>query len=336
MKKVLFAAATLAAGVATAPQMAAAQEAVTSSNATMTLGGVARFGVGYNEDRAEESIIISRFRLNVNAAIETDAGVRFAATVRGQSDENADGTAGILTFGGARFQVSSGGLRLRVGNISGVFDDSGTIRPFSDTGLEGQVGMVSSFGFPGPAFGNASNNNGILVNYNVGDFSVAASYVDSNQNVKGDEDIQFGVGYSYGGMKFGALVGRTDTAAIAAVLGADGVETSAAVAAAENDYWLLSARGSFGEFGFAAVVGENDNNGSGEVAYGFSVDYDLSAATNVKFVYNGGGVADNAGNDDGYAIGVSHNLGAGASLKGFIGQNNSGSTIADLGVSFNF
>jgi len=319
MKKVLFAAATLAAGVATAPQMAAAQEAVTSSNATITLGGVARFGVGYNEDRAEESIIISRFRLNVNAAIETDAGVRFAATVRGQADENADGTAGPLTFGGARFQVSSGGLRLRVGNISGVFDDSGTIKPFSDVGLEGTIGMVSSFGFPGPAFGNGANNNGILVNYNIGDFSVAASHVEDNQNVDGNEDTQFGVGYSFGGYHVGAVVGQTTTDEDV-----------------DNDYYLLSFRGSVGDFGFAAVVGENDNNGSDEVAYGFAVDYDLSAATNIKFVYNGGGVADVAGNDDGYAIGVSHKLGAGASLKGFIGQNNSGSTVADLGVTFNF
>ncbi|MEP5731592.1 MAG: porin [Sulfitobacter sp.] len=317
MKKILFATAALVAGGISAPQIASAQS-VSAGNAEITLGGYARFGVGYNEDRAEESIIISRFRLNINAAVELDSGVRLAATVRGQSDENSDGTAGALTFGGARFQVSSGGLRVRVGNISGVFDDSGTIRPFADVGLEGQVGMVSSFGFPGPAFGNGSANNGVLVNYNFGDLKLAASYVADNQNTNGDEDVQFGVGYSFGDYNIGALVGRTETAA-----------------GADNDYYLLSLDGSIGAFGFAAVVGENDNTSS-DTAYGFSVNYDIGAATNIQLVYNGGGVADLPGNDDGVAVGFTHQLGAGARVQGFIGQNNSGSTIADLGVRFNF
>jgi len=316
MKKVLFATAAIVAGGITAPTVASAQS-VSAGNAEITLGGYARFGVGYNEDRAEESIIISRFRLNINAAVETDGGVRLAATVRGESNENADGTAGALTFGGARFQISSGGLRVRLGNISGVKDDSSTIRPFSDVGLEGTIGMVSSFGFPSPAFNNASNNNGLLVNYTIGDLKLAASYVADNQNVNGTEDMQFGIGYSFGGYNIGAVIGEQETAGVS------------------EDYYLLSLDGSVGDFGFAAVVGENNLN-SDDTAYGFSVDYDISAATNIKFVYNGGGVADLPGNDDGVAIGFTHQLGAGSRVQGFIGQNNAGSTVADLGVRFNF
>ncbi len=320
MKKVLFASTALVAGAFVAPQIASAQGVTNgNSNAEVTLGGYARWGVGYNEGRAEESILISRFRLNINASVETDSGLRFAATVRGQSDEAPNGTAGALTFGGARYQISSGGLRVRFGNISGVFDDSSTIRPFSDVGLEGTIGMVTSFGFPGPAFGNDADDNGILVNYNMGDFKFAASYVADNQAIDGVEDKQIGVGYTFNGWNLGAVVGETETAA--------GVT---------NDYWLVSVDGPFGAVGFNAVVGENDNTAPGETAYGFTLDYDVGAATNIKFVYSGGGTAELAGNDDAVAIGFVHDLGSGATLRGFVGENIAGNTVADLGVRFNF
>lgn len=319
MKKVLFASTALVAGAFVAPQIASAQGVNNgNSSAEITLDGYARWGVGYNEGRAEESILISRFRLNINASVETDSGLRFAATVRGQSDENANGTAGSLIFGGARYQISSGGLRVRFGNISGVFDDSSTIRPFSDVGLEGTIGMVTSFGFPGPAFGNGSANNGILVNYNVGDFKFAASYVDESQNTAGTEDRQIGVGYTFNGWNLGAVVGESETAGVT------------------SDYWLISVDGEIGGVGVAAVVGENDLTAPGETAYGFSLDYDVGAATNVKFVYSGGGTADLAGNDDAFAIGFVHDLGSGATLRGFVGENIAGNTVADLGVRFNF
>ncbi|MGB5863861.1 MAG: porin [Sulfitobacter sp.] len=320
MKKVLFATAALVAGAVSVPHVASAQQNVTTNNAEFDITGYARFGVGYDEGRAEESIIISRFRLNLNAAVVTDGGVRFAATVRGQADENSDGTAGALTFGGARYQVSTNGLRVRIGNISGVFDDGGTIRPFEDVGLEGSIGMVDSFGFPGPAFGNSSDNNGILANYEIAGFKIAGSYVDESQNVNGTEDAQIGVGYAFGDYNVGAVVGRSETAGV------------------DSDYYLLSFDGKVGQFGFAVVVGENDLNGptGDDTAYGFSLDYDVSEATNVQFVYSGGGSADIAGNDDAYAIGVLHDLGAGATLRGFIGQDIGGDARADLGVRFNF
>lgn len=318
MKKVLFASTALVAGAFAAPQFASAQS-VTAGNADITLGGLARWGLGYNEDREQESILISRLRLNINASVETDTGLRFSAVVRGQSDENSDGTAGPLTFGGARFDVSSGGLEVRFGNISGVFDDGTTIRPFRDNGLEGQIGMVSSFGFPGPAFGNGSDNNGILARYEVGDFTVAASYVDESQNVDGIEDTQIGVGYAFGGYNIGAVYGTQDNT--------DGTDA---------DYYAVSFDGSIGDFGFGVVIGENDLNGSDEVAYGFGVDYDISAATNVSFIYSGGGTADIDGNDDAYSIGFLHDLGSGASLRGFVGQDLSGATVGDFGVRFNF
>ena len=335
MKKVLFASTALVAGAFAAPNFASAQS-VSAGNADITLSGYARWGLGYNEGRDQEAILISRFRLNINAAVETDTGIRFAATVRGQSDENSDGTAGSLVFGGARYQISSGGLRVRFGNISGVFDDSGTIRPFFDNGLEGTIGMVNTFGFPGPAFGNGSANNGVLVNYDIGDFSVAASYVDDSQNVGGVEDIQVGVGYAYNGFNFGALYGTQD----------DG---------SNDDYWLVSVDGSFGAFGFAAVIGQNNTNDTtgvvidaatgdviavgadgSDLAYGLGLDYEIGAATTVSAVYSGGGTANISGQDDQFSIGVLHDLGSGATIRGFVGQNGDGDFVGDLGVRFNF
>lgn len=327
MKKVLFASTALVAGAFAAPQFASAQS-VSAGNADITLGGYARWGLGYNEDRDQESILISRFRLDINAAVETDTGLRFAATVRGQSDENSDGTAAPLTFGGARFDVSTSGLEVRFGNISGVFDDGTTIRPFRDNGLEGQIGMATTFGFPGPAFGNGSDNNGILARYEVGDFTVAASYVDESQNVDGIEDTQIGFGYAFNGYNIGFVYGTQDNG-----IGSD------------DDYYAISFDGSIGDFGFGVIIGENELNDvleadgdidGGDLAYGFGVDYDISAATNVSFIYSGGGTADIDGNDDAYSIGFLHDLGSGATLRGFVGQNVSGATVADFGVRFNF
>lgn len=323
MKRILMATAAIAAGAIAAPQVASAQS-VSAGNADITLGGLARFGVGYNDGRAEELIIISRFRLNINAAVELPSGVRLAATVRGQADENAaTGQDNPLTFGGARYQISVGGLRVRIGNISGVFDDGSTIRPFADTGLEGAIGMVSNFGFPGPAFGNDSGDNGLLVNYDVGDLSLAVSYLNGAHSGNGIEDVQFGIGYSFGDFNVGAVIGDQETAA--------GVDN--------GDFWLVSFDGSFGAFGFNAVVGENSTGGAAvdaELAYGFALNYDVNEDTNIQFIYSDGGGTTAAPTDAQVALGFTHQLGSGSRIQGFIGEDAGGNTRADFGVRFNF
>lgn len=319
MKKVLFASTALVATAFAAPNFASAQS-VSAGNADITFSGLARWGVGYNEDRDEETIIISRFRLNINAAVETDAGLRFAATVRGQADENSDGTAGSLTFGAARYQVSTGGLRIRVGNISGVFDDATGLSQFNgDIGLEGTIGISDTFGFPGAAFGNGDGDNGVLVNYAFGDFTVAGSYVDDSGIGGGagtDDEYQIGGSYTFGDYTVGAVYGDDQ----------------------DEEFWLVTLGGSVGAFGFAAIIGENDANltdedgGEGDIAYGLSVNYEFGAATTVTASFAGGGDAES----EAFGVGFVHDLGAGTTLRGFVGQDTDDAVKADLGVRFNF
>jgi len=71
-------------------------------------------------------------------------------------------------------------------------------------------------------------------------------------------------------------------------------------------------------------------------SYGFGVGYDISDATNISFVFNGGGVSDLPGRDEEYSLGFTHQLGSGSRLQGFVGQNDVGDTLADFGVRFNF
>ncbi|MEP3442797.1 porin [Sulfitobacter sp.] len=319
MKKVLFASTALVATAFAAPNFASAQS-VSAGNADISFGGYARWGVGYNEDRDEETIIISRFRLNINASVETDNGLRFAATVRGQADENSDGTAGTFEFGGARYQVSTGGLRVRVGNISGVYDDATGFAHFDgDLGLEGTIGISDTFGFPGAAFGNGAGDNGILVNYAIGDFTVAGSYVDESGIDGGlgtDDEWQVGATYTFGDYTVGALYGDDQ----------------------DDEFWLVTVGGSVGAFGFAALIGENDanvddnDNGEGDIAYGLTVNYEFGAATTVLASFAGGGDADS----EAFGVGFVHSLGAGTTLRGMVGQDTDDSVKADLGVRFDF
>jgi len=319
MKKVLFASTALVATAFAAPNFASAQS-VSAGNADISFGGYARWGVGYNEDRDEETIIISRFRLNINASVETDNGLRFAATVRGQADENSDGTAGTFEFGGARYQVSTGGLRVRVGNISGVYDDATGFAHFDgDLGLEGTIGISDTFGFPGAAFGNGAGDNGILVNYAIGDFTVAGSYVDESGIDGGlgtDDEWQVGATYTFGDYTVGALYGDDQ----------------------DDEFWLVTVGGSVGAFGFAALIGENDanvddnDNGEGDIAYGLTVNYEFGAATTVLASFAGGGDAES----EAFGVGFVHSLGAGTTLRGMVGQDTDDSVKADLGVRFDF
>lgn len=311
MKKVLFATTAIVAGAFAAPNFAHAQS-VSAGNADITFTGLARFGVGYIEDREEEAIIISRFRLNINAAVELDSGLRLAATVRGQSDENSDGSAGALEFGGARYQISAGGFRLRLGNVSGVFDAGETIQPFADIGLEGAIGMADTFGFPGAAFGNDTGDNGVSVLYNVGSLALAATYTDESGSSDGMDEFQIGAGYSFGDYNVGVVIGED----------------------AGEDFYAVSFDGSVGAFGFNVLIGQNDAGGNEDLAYGFAINYDVGAATNVQFVYAGGG--EDVNEDDTFGVGFIHDLGPGTTMRGMVGQNTSGNTRADFGVRFNF
>lgn len=309
MKKILIATTALVASTG----FAMAQE--------LNISGLARVGVGYDEERADETIIISRFRLNFDASTETTSGVRLAARVRAEANENSDGTAGNLSFSGARYQISYEGFRFRAGNISNVFDDASTVQPFADIGLEGQIGMIDAFGFPGASFSSSGAGvNGVNALYSGGGLTVMASYAEDGFD---GEDIAFGVGYAFGDYQVGVLFGEVE---------------DASDAESNGDYYLLTLTGSNGPISWAVNVGENETNAAGgdDVAYGGSIAYDFNDLTTIQLVFSGGGAADIAGNSEAIGVGFNHSLGGGASLRGFVGEDIDSSTKADLGVVFTF
>ena len=136
MKKVLFATTAL---VATAGVAAA----------DVTFGGYGRFGVIYNDDEqtgVDSTDVTSRFRLQIDATAESDAGVTFGARVRIQQNEGQQGMTN-----GARFFARSGGLEVGVGNIFGALEFMPGQYPI-DLGLTGLGYDYTAYNFRGDAY----------------------------------------------------------------------------------------------------------------------------------------------------------------------------------------
>jgi outer membrane protein OmpU len=321
MKKILFATTAL---VATA-SVAAAELAVSGS---------ARFGLTYVENRAEDTQLEQRIRINFTGIAETDAGVKFEARIRLESNEgfdaDGDGTVGDVEKtgstgkgpGGVGFAVSTGGLRVDVGSVSDVLD-SGDHFSYYGTG----VGFTSfieqnsnASGFVANGFGGAGNENAntVKVLYTASNFAVSASFTDetaTGSTTPAGENFQVGASYSFGNHKVGVAYGSI----------------SGVGAAADTDQWVLGAGGSFGDISYNAIVGDND--GQDDLLFGVSGSYAISAATTLVAVVSSGGDSDN---DTSFGVGVNHSLGGGVTLAAGVGSNSAGNTAADVGVKFSF
>ncbi len=318
MKKILVASTAL---VATA----------TVAAAELNIAGSARLGVVYNEDavdaagRDAETRIEQRMRVNFTGIAETDSGVKFEARIRLEANEDVDNSISGTGPGAAGFAVSSGGFRLDVGNVSDVID-SGDVVDYYGYG----VGFTSFLeynqpvaGIPAGGFGSGNpSKTTIKLRYTSGDFTVSASYSNDQDADAGPpvvandtEEWMLGAGYSFGDYEVGVAIGNED----------DGT------AGGDTDFWVITFGGSVGALDFAIQVADSDD--MDDVSVGISGDYDVSAATSIRFVIADGGAS---GNDTAVGVGFRHDLGGGVTLAGGIGQNVSGNTVADLGVSFSF
>ena len=332
MKKILIATTAL---VATAG-MAAAE---------LNIAGSARIGLGYVEDaedaagRDAEVRIEQRLRVNITGIAETDAGVKFEARFRLEAGEDGDNSISGNGPGAAGFAVSSGGLRLDVGNVSDVID-SGDVVNYYGFGVgftafleynENVFNNFSNFGIPAGGFGSGdASATTIKLRYTTGDFTVSASYSNDEDaadaaNFNDVEEFQIGVGYNFGDYSVGALYGNVD----------GDVTVAGITTAIDTDFWAISFDGSLGNFDFAAQIVDSDVQ---DVSYGISVDYDISAATSIRFVISAGGGDEvtGAADDTSYGIGFTHSLGGGVTLAGGVGSNSTDQIVADLGVSFSF
>ncbi|MEM9636913.1 MAG: porin [Pseudomonadota bacterium] len=302
---------------------------VAADTANFNFNGYGRFGILYEEDRAggEETRIESRYRLNIDSSTETDGGIRFAARIRVEANENADNSANQGTFSGARFQVSSGGLRVRVGNISGVTDAAEVVDYFGfEPGLVGQTGQYANSGVSLPAFSSTgAGANGINVKYEMGDFAFMASYTDDHQDndgataatVSAGDSFEIGASYTFSAWTFGLVYGE--------------FEAAGAGSSPEQDWVVATLSGTLGIADVSFLV--SDFEGDDDTVFGASASIPVGAATNVLASVSTGG-AD--ANDTSYGLGFRHSLGGGVRLDGMVGSNAAGNTIADLGVRFDF
>ncbi|MFK7878621.1 porin [Roseobacter sp.] len=297
--------------------------------ANFNFSGYGRFGILYEEDRGggtqEETRLESRYRLNIDSSTTTDGGIRFAARIRVEANDNADNSVNQGVFSGARFQASSGGLRIRVGNISGVTDAATVVNYFGyEPGLIGQTGQYANSGVGLPAFASTgAGANGVNALYEMGDFAVMASWTDDHTDNLGatadteafGDSFEIGASYTFSAWTAGLVYGEFEDA------GTD----------VENDWIVATLSGSLGIADVSFLV--SDFEGDDDFVIGASASIPVGAATNIVASVSDGG-AD--GNDTSYGLGFTHSLGGGVSLAGMAGSNAAGNTIADLGVRFNF
>ncbi|WP_420585677.1 porin [Ruegeria sp.] len=337
MKKILFASTAL---IATA-SVAAAE---------VSFSGYGRFGIGYEEDRSgdvpnisttagggvvtntatvdtDNTILISRFRLNIDASTETDSGVQFSARVRLQADEDSgNGEAESAGLNGARFSVIYGGLRVDAGNVSGSFDNLPNYFGI-EPGLEEFLGQYSGVDYSFLEYESTSaGDNAVFAQYTVGNFAFGASYDQLTVGINGsptDSDRwDISAAYTFENITAALAYGRTDLPG-----------------GGDESLTVLTLGAEFGDFEGTLFLADDDvaNSAENGTAYGFSGGYNIGAATTITFAY-GDGTADN--DTQQYGVGFIYDLGGGATLRGAVGEttvgNGDGTVQADFGAWFNF
>ncbi|MGC1496199.1 MAG: porin [Sulfitobacter sp.] len=331
MKKVLFATTAL---VATAGVAAA----------DVTFGGYGRFGLQHLENRAndnfgnaqDDTLIESRFRLNIDASTESDAGVTFGARIRIEANENADGSANVGTFNGARFHAETGGFRLEVGNVAHAIDNMATLYDY-DLGLTGSIGLSHNYGGPNTGYsGNGAGVNGVSAIYSVGDFRAQLTY-------SGDNDGNFAAATGQGTAAFVAASGtgrKTVSASVAytfsgwtVALAHEDTKDDNGLVAQQSDGTVLTVGGNLGVANVGFFLADDSSEGT---SYGIGATFDVGAATSVSALITAGGDDTTVTKDTAFGVGFNHDLGGGVALKGMIARNNADNTAADLGVIFNF
>lgn len=325
MKKILLAVSALALSAG-----AVSAQNVSAGNAEFRLGGYARFGLGYVENRADEWQTASRLRLQFEMTTTTDGGLTIGARQRFQTEENAANSGGNAAY----FYVGYEGLRVGMGNIIGVVEGSPLLYMNSRSagiGLEGNgfgslaANTVSNnFGFGWTAYQSAGNvqdwaANAVEASYTFQDVTVRAHITDNSyalgasgtfqgftavvayekfdDSIWNGEDVIFaGIGYDAGPWDVALTYARTETTAA----GRGGANAGSATK------WSLKG--------------------------GYDVMPDLNVYGYVARENNG------VGNSLG--LGGSYALGGGASVEGGIARtrtaSGAGVNRADVGIFFAF
>jgi outer membrane protein OmpU len=276
--------------------------------AEVSLGGLARFGVMYNEGAAPESRLEHRFRLNIDAEATSDGGLTLGVRQRLQADDGSDGvngTGGVATFNSPRFYAKTGSLEVGVGNTFGAVDSTPGLYVGS-VGINGLgwANVVTNFGSDTYTSAGAGRN-GVEVIYSAGSIGAHLSYSDLGGLQRTEAHLSFATG-----------------------------DWTFAVAGSNSDApgdaeFVVTAGGKVGSFsvGLAAaqsVAGDNSITLGGDFSVG-------SATTVTAYVASDEAQVDK----EAYGVGFVYDMGGGTSLRGGVAATH-GTNRADLGVQFSF
>jgi outer membrane protein OmpU len=334
MKKVLLAstALVLSAGVAAAD---------------MTVSGDGRMGIINNFDPDNTITFTSRFRAIFTGSGETDGGLSFGGTIRA---DNAGGiTVDDISGDGVEASdlVPGGGAAGVAGSVF-ISGDFGTLSMGDVSGApEAAVGDVSGVGLTGLGDLNemtylsnatAGSRSAARYDYSFGDFGFHVSAdnpVAYPTTAGGDlrtENQTYGVAVTYSGDWFSAGLGyETRDGTRGTSTSANGIRDLAPtgehiIGGVSVDFAGATLKGIYGQADLDQVGGTLDQ-------YGVSIDYTFDAATLTAF-YVGG---DEELKEEGYGLGVSYDLGGGASVKGgYVKSETRDEDAFDFGVSMRF
>ncbi|WP_158659296.1 porin [Paracoccus denitrificans] len=302
--------------------------------ADVKISGYGRTGVIYYENNAaqdaaglNESRVVSRLRMNIDASSSTDSGVDFGARFRLQWDQGSDD--GQAQTNAGKLWVSAQGFTVEVGNVDTAFDSNGLIYETELGSYDRSVGFSD---VAGAFFAYDSNGYvadqvdrvGIRALYTLGDLKLQASYVDPDQsglNEVLEEEFGFSVDYTWNE--------RLELSAAAAFNGA-GIDG--------NDIYFLGARYAVldnARIGLNFVDAGDEEDGFDGKTIALYGDYTLADGRTNLEAYIANNDRDSNETDNAFGIGVNYDLG-GARLGASLQRDYAENVTADFGVRFEF
>ncbi|WP_282182107.1 porin [Aliiroseovarius marinus] len=206
---------------------------------------------------------------------------------------------GATAVGDTEVHVEGGFGKLTVGAVGSASDAKLGIGDIGYSGLG--VDNVAE------VLIDAADSGNIMYSGSFGDFGVAMSY-----DMNGTEIFSIAATYTMGDYDLG--VGYDDWGNLAA-----------------GSAFHIKAGGNFGDVALDAVFSRSSDIDT--TAYGLNAAYTMGAAT-ISAAYSNVDVG--GASADAFGIGVSYDLGGGASVNAGIGENAAGATVADLGIIMTF
>lgn len=329
--------------------------------ADVTISGYGRTGVIYYEDSVEtgtdlltgrsgnDTQVISRLRMNIDAATSTEQGVDFGARFRIQWDQGngSRGEGGVINAG--KLYVTSSGLTVEVGNVEGALDQAGLIYATELGSYDRSVGGNALGAFEAYETSPYDDDDRLGINaaYALDDLKVRFSYIDPDQTGLSEdptddsdnkEEYAFSVDYTWnerlelsGGAAFNGgfnddhdvyFVGARYAVMENARIGLNWIDNGDA----GSPVGLSST-----DAGFDPLT---DDLGNTIALYG---DYTLAdGLTNIEaYIANNSGDWAAKETDNSFGIGVNYDLG-GARLGASLQRDYQERVTADMGVRFDF